>query len=263
MIVFAALTPHSPLLLPSINKDRLKEVEQTRAAMNELRDLLYASRPDTLIIFSSHATQYDDAFSINLHDEYNVDLKSFGDLGDYRTFKPDLQTIDRLQRALRRDDQKLTLSSDAHLDYGAAIPLLLLTENLPNVQIVPIAYSSLSAKEHFQFGDALKEILMNENKRIAVIATGDGSHALTSHSPAGFSKEGKQFDEAVQTCIAARNTAGLLTLDPNKVAKAHECAYRPLLMLLGVLDRMNYRGVIDSYEAPFGVGYLVTHFELA
>ena len=263
MLVFAALTPHTPLLLPTVNKERLKEVEQTRQAMLELRDALYASRPDTIVIFSSHATQFDQAFSINLHDEYLIDLKEFGDLSDYRTFKPDLQTIDRLQRTLRSKGQPVTLSSDAKLDYGAAVPLLLLGEPLPKVQIVPISYSALTAKEHFQFGDALKDVLMNENKRVAVIATGDQSHALDSHSPAGFAKEGKRYDEAVQTLLTTRNTAGLLTLDPKEVAKAHECAYRPLLMLLGVLDRMNYRPVIDSYEAPFGVGYLVAHFELA
>lgn len=263
MIVFAALTPHSPLLLPSVNKEKLSKVELTRRAMATLADELYAARPDTIVIISSHGTMYDDAFSINLHDEYAIDLSQFGDLTTHRGFEPDLQTIDRLQRSLRRRHFPLTLSSDATLDYGAAVPLLMLTEHLPDVRIVPISYSGLPAKDHFNFGAALQEVLMNESKRIAVISTGDQSHALSADSPAGFAKEGVEYDQAVQSSIVNLNPAALLKLDKKKIAKAKECSYQSLLILQGILEHLQYQPIVHSYEAPFGVGYLVVNFELA
>lgn len=262
MIVFAALTPHSPLLLPSVNKDSLEEVKKTRAALALLSDELYAARPDTIIIFSSHATQFEQAFSINLHDEYSIDLSEFGDISTRKSFQPDLALIDRVQRTLRRDDVPVTLSSDEKLDYGASVPLLLLAEPLPNVAVVPVSYSGLSAKEHFAFGDALKDVLMNTNKRIAVIASGDQSHALTTDSPAGYAKQGSEYDRQIQENLSNQNTMKLLKMNPADIEKAKECSYRPLLMLMGVLERVNYRPVVHAYEAPFGVGYLVVHFEL-
>jgi AmmeMemoRadiSam system protein B len=262
VLVFAALTPHSPLLLPSVNKEQLNKVAETRKAMELLAGELYSARPDTIVIISSHATMFDEAFSVNLHDEFSVDLNEFGDLSTQKHFAPDLMLIDRIQRSLRKKQIKLTLSSDAKLDYGAAVPLLLLAPKLPQIKIVPISYSGLSPKEHFAFGDALKDVIMNEQKRVAVIATGDQSHTLTSDAPAGYAKEGVEYDAVVQRCITNMNTAALLKMDAKKLAKAKECSYRPLLMLLGVLERVNYTPVVHSYESPFGVGYLVVHFEL-
>ena len=262
MIVFSAFTPHSPLLLASVNKAKLKKVQKTVKAMALLADALMEARPDTIIIFSSHGTVHEDAFSINVHDDYPVDLAEFGDLTTNHTFRGDMKLIDALQRSLRAKDLSVTLSSEEKLDYGAAVPLLLLTEHLPNVKIVPITYSGLSAKHHFQFGEALKDVLLNSNKRVAVIASGDQSHALETRSPAGFAKEGAEYDQLVQSAIVNGNVSGLLTLDPETLEKAKQCSYRPLLMLLGVMDHLRYDPVIHSYESPFGVGYLVVHFEL-
>lgn len=261
MIVFSAITPHSPLLLGSINKEKLAKVEKTRQAMAKLADELYACEPDTIIIISSHGVHYDDAFSLNLHEHYRVDLAEFGDLASQQIFYPDVQLIDTIQRSLRRAQQPLTLTGSERLDYGAAVPLLLLTEQLKRVKIIPLSYSGLSPKEHFQFGQALKDVLINSHKRIAVIASGDQSHALITDSPAGFAKQGTAYDTAVQNLIVNKNTAGLLSLDADDVETAKECSYLAMLMLFGVMEQMIYDPVIHSYEAPFGVGYLVAHFE--
>lgn len=262
MLVFAAFTPHSPLLLPTINRDRLDEVKATREALGRLAEELYARRPDTIIILSSHATMPDEAFSIDVHDPYHVHLNEFGDLSEYRSFHPDLGLIDRLQRTMRQDKLAITLNTDEALHYSAAVPLLLLTEALPRVAVVPVSYAGLSPKEHFAAGETLKDVIAASPRRVALVASGDQSHALTSDSPAGFAKEGPQYDAQIQEFIKNNNPAGLLQMKPKFVEKARECSYRPLLMLLGALDKTNYWPTIRSYEAPFGVGYLVVHFEL-
>ncbi len=262
MIVFAALTPHSPLLLPSVNKGKIGKVEKTRQAMAELADELHATHPEVIVVLSSHGVQYDNAFAVNLHDHYRVDLSSFGDLISNTVYFPDISLIDAIQRTLRKKHVPLVLGSQETLDYGAAVPLLLLTNGWKRTCIVPISYSGGTAKEHYQFGEALREVLESTTRRVAVIASGDQSHALETHSPAGYAKEGPAYDAAVQSSIVNKNTAALLSLDPEDVAAAKECSYRSLLMLLGVLEHANYDPVIDSYEAPFGVGYLVAHFTL-
>ncbi|MDP2631331.1 MAG: AmmeMemoRadiSam system protein B [Candidatus Uhrbacteria bacterium] len=262
MLVFAAFTPHSPLLLPSINKTQMDKVEKTTSAMQELADELYASHPDVIVHISEHPTIYPDAFSINLSDPYKFDLSSLGDLGITRTFRPDIMLIDRLQRSLRAESQPITLTTDYALHYASAVPLLLLTKELPNVQLVPISFSELPPKDHFHFGQALKDMIFASDKRIAVIASGDMSHALTSNAPADFHKDGQIYDDKIQEIIAQRNSAGLLSLSPEIVANAKETSYLPLAIFFGLLDKVSMTPQILSYEAPFGVGYLTVNFVL-
>ncbi|MFA6522152.1 MAG: class III extradiol dioxygenase subunit B-like domain-containing protein [Patescibacteria group bacterium] len=264
MLVFAGFTPHSPLLLPSINKDKIELVSHTRIAMADLAEELYAAMPDTILLFSKHPTMYPDAFSINLADPFKFDLKEFGDLSEHRTFHPDMLLTDRVQRALRIQKIPVTLTSDPALHYACAVPLSLLTENLPSVKLMPIAYAEgLTAKDHYNFGSALKDLILDSNHRVAVIASGDLSHALTSASPAGYAPEGIQFDEKIQELITTKNSAGLLNLEDTFIANAKQEAYLPLAMLFGILDRMAISPRILSYESPFGVGYLVANFQLS
>lgn len=263
MLVFSALVPTSPLLLPSIHKEAAAKVKKTSDALDMLADELYATHPDTILLISEHPTLYDDAFSINVADPYTFDLSAFGDLGFEMMRHPNMRLIDQLQRTLRKQELPCTLTTDAALHYAAAVPLFRLTSNLKQVTLVPICYSGLGPKNHFQFGQAIKDVIMDSDKRIAVIAAGDMSQALSSDAPAGFTKEGEQYDAAVQQLIAQKNTSGLISLNQTIVQEAHERSYRPLLMLMGLLDRIAYRPEILAYEAPVGVGYLTVAFHLS
>ena len=49
-------------------------------------------------------------------------------------------------------------------------------------------------------------------------------------------------------------------IDEEVVEKSEECAYRPLLVLFGILDQVPADPEVLSYESPFGVGYLVAQF---
>lgn len=262
MIVFSAFTPHSPLLLPSIGKENVEQLQQTREAMKELAEELYATMPDTVVVISAHTNRHKDAFSINLHDPYGIDLTEFGDYSDEHTFRPNVKLIDRLQRHARKEGVPLTLNSNEALDYGTVVPLLMLTEKLPGINIVPISYSNLDAKTHVEFGRLLKEVLMRSDQRIAVVASGDLSHCLSSEAPVEYNPLGETFDETVREAVKDLVTSKLLTMDDETIESASECAYEPLLMLFGVLDRMNVKSKILSYEAPFGVGYLVAQFTM-
>ena len=54
----------------------------------------------------------------------------------------------------------------------------------------------------------------------------------------------------------------LLSVNETSLEESHECAYRPLLILFGLLEKMHVRPEILSYEHPFGVGQLVTQFHI-
>lgn len=261
MLVFSAITPHSPLLIPTIGKDNLKTLEKTQNALERLVDELYLSRPDTIVVISSHSGQHPDAFSINLHDEYLMEFKEFGDLGTNKVLSPDLELISQIQRRARDESIPFTLNSFASLDYGTGVPLYYLSRDV-NALIVPIAYSNLSGRDHLKFGAMLKELIDVSNKRVAIVASGDLSHCLSTQSPLGLRPEGEQYENAVIEAVKNLSTSTLLTLEPKIISASGQCLYEQLLILFGVLGKKNVRPEILSYEAPFGVGLLVAQFHL-
>lgn len=262
-LVFAAITPHPPLLIPTIGKEALPKLAKTAAAFARLEEDLYLAKPEVICIISPHGRLLSDAFTINFCKEYKTDLREFGDLTTRLKFKGGGHLASRIWQETKRASFKSVLISEPKLDHGVAVPLYYLTPHLPQVEILPIGFATnLPAKIHLDFGTLLKEFIMKSSRRIAVVASADLSHALTSDAPAGFNARAAEFDAAVQELLATRNTAGLVQLDEGLVESAAECGLRSILILLGILRNMHYTFEAFSYEAPFGVGYLTANFVL-
>jgi AmmeMemoRadiSam system protein B len=134
--------------------------------------------------------------------------------------------------------------------------------HLENVALIPMHYSLLDNVSHFEFGKSIKDLAMDSDKRIAVIASGDLSHCLTDKAPLPFNAAGKEFDEKIMELLKAGDSQSIVNMDTKLVEKAGECGFRSILILLGVLNNFNYKTEILSYEAPFGVGYLVANLKL-
>lgn len=261
-LIFAAHLPHSPLLLPAIGRENREKLKKTLEAFGELERALYAAKPDTIVVISGHGTVFEDAFSMNVMESYKVNLKEFGDLTTDASFRCNLGLAQHMREAAKSAGVPLSLQSDTVLDYGSAVPLLLLTAHLPKVTVVPVGYSLLPAKTHFEFGYLLKDQIMARQERVAVISSGDLSHCLTSDAPGGFRKEGAEFDAKVQEAVVNKNSTALLQMDSKLIAGAAECGIHSLWILSGALQRMHYEVKVLSYEAPFGVGHMVAQFVL-
>lgn len=262
MIVFAGIAPSSPLLLAGINPEGLPLVERTRLALSHLAEDLAAVAPDTIVLFAEAVTMYPDAFSFNVADPFVADLADFGDLGYTKTYHPDFALIDKLQRELRGRREPVTLSTDTKLTYHAGVPLDFLTKHLPDVRIIPIAPCGRDSKDHFSFGVALKNILQDTTRRVAIIACGDTAHALNEDSPVPAHPSGKRYDDMLVSLVENRNAVGLMQLDPELIQNAKDGVYRQTLMLFGALENISATPIIHSHEAPLGVGHLVAELRL-
>lgn len=261
-LVFAAIAPHPPLLIPAIGKEATEKVAKTKEALEKLEQDLYVSRPETIVIISPHGSFFSDAFTLNVSPEYETDLREFGDLSTRLKFKSDLHLAARVYDAAKKTGLPVATISDKHIDHGSAIPLFYLAAHLPKVNILPLGFSELDFKTHLDFGYLLKEQTMLMNRRVAIIASGDLSHALSSDAPAGFNSAGPEFDQKIQELLSSGNATGLLRMDKNFVSSAAECGLRSFLILLGALRGVKYTYKSYSYEGPFGVGYLVANFVL-
>ncbi|MDD4476802.1 MAG: class III extradiol dioxygenase subunit B-like domain-containing protein [Patescibacteria group bacterium] len=259
-LVFAAITPHPPLLIPTIGKEAIKKLEKTKKAMEKMEEDLYLARPDIIMVISPHGSYFKEAFTINICPEFETDFRDFGDLTTKTKFKGEMNLSVLIREEARDEDFPLTMISEKGLDHGSGIPLYYLTRHLPNAAVLPIGFCDLDWKTHLNFGYLIKEQIMRSQKRVAVIASGDLSHALSNDAPAGYNQAGEEFDKKIQELLSSRNTVGMLQLDKNFVNDASECGFRSFLMLMGILRGVNFDYKKYSYESPFGVGYLTANF---
>jgi aromatic ring-opening dioxygenase LigB subunit len=262
-IVFAAITPHPPILIPTIGKENLDKIKKTQTAMQELERILYVAKPECILIISPHAKILPDAFTINLSPEYEANFEEFGDFSTKLKFKSDSLCVQQIRAADEVDGKvPLILISEPKIDHGASVPLYYLMQHLKEVSIAPISQSFLDYQAHLKFGEFLHHQINRINKRIAVVASGDLSHRLSEDAPGGFSPQGEKFDKKLLALIKQKDVSGIMSLDPFLVEEAGECGLKSIIILFGLLNDINYQPELLSYEGPFGVGYGVVNFKL-
>ncbi|MFA7662326.1 MAG: AmmeMemoRadiSam system protein B [Patescibacteria group bacterium] len=260
MLVFASICPHSPLLIPNIGRDNLESLAATKKSLEKLNQELKEANPETIIVISPHGQIFENSFSILSSAKYVSDFKDFGDIVTKLEFKTDADLIHQINDQVKVAMPIKTVS-DSNLDYGSAVPLYYLTKDL-NVSVVSLGYSLLNYEEQVHFGEILKDIILNSEKRIALIASADLSHCLTPDSPGKYCPQAKSFDQGLIETLKNKKIDQILKLDPGLIEEIGECGLRSILILLGVVKEMNYETEFLSYEAPFGVGYLVMNFKL-
>lgn len=254
-INFASICPHPPLIIPNVGKDRIETVSDTVEAMEELAEDFEKRDPDTTIVVSPHAPMNPNSFVINEADVFKGHFHQFGDLSTELAFQNDLELVNSIEEKFEENEISFKGRAFKELDHGTLVPLYYLTQGKPNSQIISLAYSELSLKQHFQMGKALRKA--TESKSVAIVASGDMSHRLNKQAPAGYSPRGKEFDEKLIELIKEKDVEGILNMDSDLVKQAGQCGYRSVIVLLGVLEDLEWEPEILSYEGPFGVGYLV------
>ncbi|MBI2038222.1 MAG: AmmeMemoRadiSam system protein B [Candidatus Magasanikbacteria bacterium] len=261
-LVFAGITPHPPLILPSIGHSAVKKLEKTKIGLEQMEKDLYITHPEILIIISPHGHAFKEAFTLNANPTYQTDLRAFGDLGTKIKFHGETYLSSSIRESANQEHIPATMISEPNLDHGTSVPLIYLTPHLKNIKIIPIGFCDLDWKTHVAFGNLIKEKISETNKRVAVIASGDLSHALITDAPAGYNPAGPEFDKKIQELLAGHNLAGMLQMDKTMVTNATECGFRSFLILMGILQGVSSNYKSYAYEAPFGVGYLTANFAL-
>ena len=259
-LCFAAITPHPPLLIPDIGKDKVGQVEQTQKAMQQLEQDIYLSKAELIVIISPHGGLFEDTFVVNAHSILHSSFDKFGDLVTKKEWKGAPNLAATLSHESHLKNVPLRLVSNEQLDHGTSVPLFYLTDHLPDVKVLPVGFSHLDANSHIAFGELLKDTILQQDKRVAVIASGDLSHRISDNSPDGYSEHGQKFDDLILQLLESKDASGIINIDPDLVQEASQCGWRSILILLGIIKDMDYTFKKYSYEAPLGVGYLVGNF---
>ncbi len=254
MINFTAITPHPPIIIPGIGqKNDLKKATKTIKAMEAISKEITELNPDTILLVSPHFPPEPDCFLVNTSPSLEGTLLNFG-LPENFVFENDSEIIEKIKEEAEKSQIPFCFTEQT-LDHGTLVPLYYLAAKF-KPKLVHLAFSWLSPSYHLDYGKMLGRICAESSKKIAVIASGDMSHRLTPTAPAGYSPKGKIFDKMIREKLAAQDIPGVLSLDGDLAEEAGECGLRSIMILLGVSGE-NYEFKLLSYEAPFGVGYLV------
>lgn len=256
-LVFSGIAPHPPIMVPEVGRESIAPVRQSIEAMAELTERLIASGAETVILISPHAPLEIDSFVA--YEGPHV----YGDFANFRTPETsvaapvDEELLSAISKSAAADGYRVSLLPDCELDHGTAVPLYFLLRNSWHGKVVALGYSFLSNEDHLRFGACIKRAIDEVGRPVGFIASGDLSHRLAPHAPAGFNPNAHVFDEAVVDALRANNTQAIVEIDYNLRKLAGECGYRSLLVAIGAGDGLPSSCEVMNYEAPFGVGYLV------
>lgn len=264
-IVFGAISPHPPLLIPEIGGADLRRIEATVQGMQAMARQLAAASPETIAVISPHSPSYADSMGIATAPRLEGDFGAFRAPNVRMQFEVDQDLVAAIQAQARSRDIPLASISQPHsssgLDWGVLVPMYYIHQALPqDVPVVSLSFSRLPYTEHFAFGHAIRSAADDTGKRVAMVASGDLSHRLTPEAPAGYDPMGQAFDQQLVEAVRRGDVQGLLGMDPGLISRAGECGMRSIIVLFGALDGLDARPEVLSYEGPFGVGYMVASF---
>lgn len=264
-LVYAAVVPHPPIMVPEVGKkDGLKPIEKTVNAMLKVSKEIGELDPDVLVIITPHGPVYPEGINLRVPDEEELsgNLWQFGAADVQLDFKLARKLSEKIIDKARKDALKVQVLEDDSLDHGVIAPLYYVTKAISKpVKLVSINVSMESYKVHYRFGQVLQQVFEEDSRRIVFIASGDLSHRLSEDAPAGYSPEGKKFDDKLVNLLEEKKTDEILNFDPFWVDEVGECGLRSISTLLGLIEGSNFEQEICSYEGPYGVGYLVVSYK--
>jgi AmmeMemoRadiSam system protein A/AmmeMemoRadiSam system protein B len=256
-IVFTGVAPHPPIMVPEVGGDAIAEVQKSIDAMAEFTHRIIESGAETVVIVSPHAPLDEQAFV------FYGGPTIYGDFARFRApqtsfrLEVDEPLLSHLLSFAREDSFELIELENISLDHGTAVPLYFLLQNGWSGKVVALGYSFLSNDDHLRFGACIKKAVDENGWRVALIASGDLSHRLKPDGPAGYDPNAHLFDEEIVSAVESNDLLKVELVDNQLRRRAGECGYRSLLVAIGATKGLTPKCELLSYEAPFGVGYMV------
>jgi len=256
-LVFSAIAPHPPIMVPEVGRESIARVEDSIEAMAELTQRLIDSGAETVIVISPHAPLESDSFVAYQGPEVYGDFTNFSAPDTYFAAEVDEELLGAIKDVAAGERYEVLALPGHDLDHGTAVPLYFLFRNGWKGKVVTLGYSFLSNEDHLRFGSCIRRAVDRVGRRVAFVASGDLSHRLKPQAPAGYNPEAHVFDEQVVDALRSNAPQKITEIDYNLRRLAGECGYRSMLVAIGASSDLPSSCEVLSYEAPFGVGYLV------
>lgn len=254
-LVYTAIVPHPPIIITEDGGGKISAVQGTVFSMEKVADHFNDLEINTAIIISPHAKLNSFAMTICCPRKYQGDLSEFENKTLNISLQSDVEIASDLITESERCRLPINIDDDGSLDHGALVPLYFINKATDfNFNLVEIGYSGLPVDQHLDFGRLIYEVIKKNKKRVALIISGDLSHR---HFDNQYKEYALKFDNLVKNKILSGYLSRIEQVDPELVELSGECGFKSLVIASGVLCEEKNKFSFLSYEAPFGVGYLV------
>lgn len=239
-----------------IGKEHTPVLRTTVNALMKIDESLAQANPDTLIFITSHLVTATPAIAFNICPTYETNFEEYGDYATKITVPGDPAFAQQLKQPFDTDRQTvpIVVVSRPVLDHGISTPLSYLRVR-SSVHLVPIGDSLTTHGQELAVGAKLRTYLLQTHRRVALLASANLSHRLSSTSPAGYSPKAKAFDRRVLTLITHHQPTALARIRTSTLAEVQACGLGPILMLFGLLAGTDLKPELLAYESPFGIGH--------
>ena len=256
-LVFSGIAPHPPIMVPEVGRESIAGVVDSIDAMAELTRRIIQSGAESVILISPHAPLEADSFVTYAGPEVFGDFSHFNAPDTYFSAEIDEELLTAIKEAAGTGGYEVSSLREHDLDHGTAVPLYFLLRNGWQGKVVTLGYSLLSNQDHLRFGACIRDAVDRVGRRVAFIASGDLSHRLKPRAPAGYNPEAHVFDDQVVEALRSHTPQKIVSIDHDLRKLAGECGFRSMLVAIGASSDLPLSCEVLSYEAPFGVGYLV------
>lgn len=244
-------------MVPEVGGTHTAEVRASVDAMRELTERIKACGAETIVLVSPHAPLERSTFVAYGGSRLHGDFANFRAPQAIVEAPVDEELLGAIQQAAVEERYRVVVLKPQELDHGTAVPLYFLLHNGWAGRVVALGYSFLPDEDHVRFGECIRRAIEVTKRPAAFVASGDLSHRLKPDAPAGFDPEARRFDEQVVAALRANAPGQIPRIDQRLRRRAGECGYRSMLVALGAASGVEPDCDVISYEAPFGVGYLV------
>jgi aromatic ring-opening dioxygenase catalytic subunit (LigB family) len=263
-LVFAGGCSHVPDLLARPEIDPPAAISRLLSAYESLREALQRSNPDLMVVTADcHFQSFETgAFVVGSAAEHTGSMAFFK--------RPDLDLklrgapafAERIVRAARERGLEVENAPRVDLDHGLIVPLRLVLPraDLPIVPIITQPARCFSPFGARAFGEALRSVIEQSDRNVAILATGGLSHWL---DPGKFGFVDVEFDQYILKNLSTGRGLDLSNLEPYPLLDHGQYEILNWIIMLGAVGR-GVRGEVLAYEplAASGGGWTVVNMQL-
>ncbi len=256
------IAPHPPILIHEIGKGKEREAGVTLHGLNMLTSIAEELDFDVILCITPHAPMFSNAMCILDFQSYEGGLESFGHKTN-KVWQKDTQLIEALVSRFEanalpfvrmNESEAVKYKQPSTIDHGSAVPMSLIFKSY-HKKLACLSPGFLDKETLYNAGKAIREAALHQKSNVLILVSGDLSHCHGKGSYE-YTPEGPEFDKRLEKALAAGNREVILRMNDDFLDKAGTCAYKPIVMGLGVFEGHDADFQVYSNEAPWGVGYL-------
>jgi AMMECR1 domain-containing protein/aromatic ring-opening dioxygenase LigB subunit len=246
-----------PVVVEEVGRHRSRQCLETTRAMQTLAARACAHDPDLVVLLTAAAPRDSLRWGVCTASRLSGHFGSAGAEQVGVVLPGALDAATQLL-ALAREAGLLTQELDnLALNDAARVPMHFLQHVGWHGPTLWIAAPPRAAAAAERMGALLARVADQAQQRWTLIVCGDLSRRLKPGAGTGYHPLAKDFDSEFRGYIEAADLRRATGIDHELRAMANETVLDPLAVAAGAIDYAARGPRTFSYEAPFGVGYLV------